>query len=229
MDMPVLVVEDDSSILELVRFNLGTEGYKTIAAKTAEEAIKHVNHEGISLVLLDLMLPGMDGLSLCKVLKTDVLSRNIPVIIVSAKGEDHDIVTGLELGAEDYIIKPFSPKILIARVNAVLRRNGNEVRDAQGPISLGVLSMHPGKREVRVKGERLQLTATEFDILFFLAKRPGWVFTRDQLVAALHGTDYPVTDRSIDVVVAGVRKKLAEASNMIETVRGVGYRFLEGQ
>ena len=226
--MAILIIEDDASIMELIRFNLGTEGYKTIGARTAEEALKYINHEEISLVLLDLMLPGMDGLSLCKVIKTDVISRNIPIIMVSAKGEEHDIVTGLELGAEDYIIKPFSTKILLARVNAVLRRKAEDVRDKQGSISAGILSIHPGKRDVRVNGVRIHLTTTEFDILFFLAKRPGWVFTRDQLVAAIHGVDYPVTDRSIDVVVAGVRKKLTHASKMIETVRGVGYRFLEG-
>jgi two-component system phosphate regulon response regulator PhoB len=221
----ILVVEDDDNILELIRFNLGREGYATLAARASEEALRIVNRTTVSLILLDLMLPGIDGLALCRILKSNVLTRGVPIIMITAKGEEADIVTGLERGAEDYVTKPFSIRVLIARVKAVLRRHGAEVRDERAPLAIGDLSIHPGKREVRIGDRSLYLTATEFAMLNFLAQHPGWVFTRNQLVSAVHGPDYPVTDRSIDVVIAGLRKKLGRGGALIETVRGVGYRF----
>ena len=221
----VLIVEDDDDIMELIRFNCEREGFVTAAAGSAEEALRLVEDNVPALILVDLMLPGMDGLALCQILKSNVLTRGVPIVMVTAKGEEADIIAGLEQGAEDYVTKPFSPRVLIARIKAVLRRHGTEVHDRRAPLIVGDLTIHPGRREVRVGGRPVRLTATEFSVLQFLASHAGWVFTRDQLIAAVHGPDYPVTDRSIDVLIAGVRKKLADSSQLIETVRGVGYRF----
>ncbi len=223
----ILVVEDNADIMELIRFNCEKEGFVTLAAASAEQALKVVERVSVALILVDIMLPGRDGLALCRLLKANVMTRGVPIVMVSAKGEEADIVAGLEQGAEDYVTKPFSPRVLIARLKAVLRRHGAEVRDEQAPLTIGELTIHPGKRAVRHAGQPVRLTATEFAALQFLARQPGWVFTRNQLVAAVHGPDYPVTDRSIDVLIAGVRKKLGAGSGLIETVRGVGYRFSE--
>ena len=172
------------------------------------------------------MLPGIDGLALCGVLKSNVMTRGVPIIMVSAKGEEADIVAGLEQGAEDYITKPFSPRVLIARLKGrVAPPWASRCMTNRPPLAVGELTIHPGKREVKYAGEPVRLTATEFAVLHFLANHPGWVFTRNQLVAAVHGPDYPVTDRSIDVLIAGARKKLGAGNRLIETVRGVGYRF----
>ena len=222
---PILVVEDDPHISELIRFNLGREGFDSVTVPSGEEALSFVNGNRVALILLDIMLPQMDGLAVTRVLKSDVLSRGIPLIIVSARGEEADIVRGLELGAEDYVTKPFSPRVLVARVKAVLRRDGAAVVDEQEPLTLQDLTIHPGKREVRLAGAVIATTATEFDVLLYLAQHSGWVFTRNQLVAAVHGPDYPVTDRSVDVVIVGLRRKLGSRGDWIETVRGVGYRF----
>ena len=221
----VLVVEDDDDIMELIRYSCGKEGLTTVPARTAEDALRLIDENPLSLIMVDIMLPGMDGLGLCRVLKSNVLTRGVPIIIVSAKGEEADIVAGLEQGAEDYVTKPFSPRILMARLKAALRRHGTEVRDQQAPLAIGELTIHPGKREVTCGGRPVRLTATEFEALQFLANHPGWVFTRNQLIAAVHGPDYPVTDRSIDVLMVGIRKKLGVSNCLIETVRGVGYRF----
>lgn len=223
----ILVVEDNADIMELIRFNCEKEGFATLAAASAEQALKVVERVSVALILVDIMLPGRDGLALCRLLKANVMTRGVPIVMVSAKGEEADIVAGLEQGAEDYVTKPFSPRVLIARLKAVLRRHGAAVRDEQAPLTIGELTIHPGKRAVRHAGQPVRLTATEFAALQFLARQPGWVFTRNQLVAAVHGPDYPVTDRSIDVLIAGVRKKLGAGSGLIETVRGVGYRFSE--
>ena len=223
----ILVVEDDADIMELIRFNCEKEGFVTLAAASAEEALRAVEQVSPALIMVDIMLPGIDGLALCRVLKANVMTRGVPIIMVSARGEEADIVAGLEQGAEDYITKPFRPRVLIARLKAVLRRHGVEVHDEQAPLTVGELTIHPGKREVRYAGQPVRLTATEFAVLHFLANHPGWVFTRSQLVAAVHGPDYPVTDRSIDVLIAGVRKKLGASNRLIETVRGVGYRFCD--
>lgn len=223
----ILVVEDDADIMELIRFNCEKEGFVTLAATSAEQALKVVERVSVALILVDIMLPGRDGLALCRLLKANVMTRGVPIVMVSAKGEEADIVAGLEQGAEDYVTKPFSPRVLIARLKAVLRRHGAAVRDEQAPLTIGELTIHPGKRAVRYAGQPVRLTATEFAALQFLSRQPGWVFTRNQLVAAVHGPDYPVTDRSIDVLIAGVRKKLGAGSGLIETVRGVGYRFSE--
>lgn len=223
----ILVVDDEEDILELVRFNLSREGYSVTCAATGEEARDILKTRQVDLLVLDLMLPGMDGLELTRRLKNESRARNLPIIMLSAKGEEADIVTGLELGADDYVTKPFSPRVLIARVRAVLRRQLQPPVDDGEILEIYDLSIHPGRRTVTVGGVPVDLTYTEFQVLFFLAKRPGWVFTRSQIVDAVRGDDYPVTDRSVDVQIVGLRKKLGESGRYIETVRGVGYRFKE--
>jgi two-component system phosphate regulon response regulator PhoB len=173
------------------------------------------------------MLPGIDGLEVAKILKNDSKTQDIPIIMLTAKGEEADIVTGLELGADDYITKPFSPRILTARIRAVLRRKSTPPSDETSIIQHNGLIIHPGRRDVRINGKPVELTYTEFQVLHYLAKRPGWVFTRYQIVEAVRGDDYPVTDRSVDVQIVGLRKKLGFYGKYIETVRGVGYRFRE--
>ena len=173
------------------------------------------------------MLPGLDGLEVCRLLKANPKTQHIPIVMLTAKGEESDIVTGLELGADDYITKPFSPKVLVARLRTVLRRKAKETTDDEIPLKVRDIAIHPGRREVTVKGKPVTLTCTEFQLLHFLAKRPGWVFTRQQIVDAVRGEDYPVTDRSVDVQMVGLRKKLVSCGDSIETVRGVGYRFKE--
>ena len=223
----ILVVDDEEDILELVRFNLAREGYDTICATSGEEALGIAQKERPDLLILDLMLPGIDGLEVTKILKNDVKTKDIPIIMLTAKGEEADIVTGLELGADDYVTKPFSPRVLVARVRAALRRKVKDLPEEESSVKIHNLEIHPGKREVLVDDKQVQLTFTEFAILNFLARRPGWVFTRFQIVDAVRGDDYPVTDRSVDVQIVGLRKKLGSAGKYIETVRGVGYRFQE--
>ncbi len=226
----ILVVEDEEDIRELISYNLKREGFEVVAHETGEEGLKAAIELKPSLVLLDIMLPGLSGIEVCKKLKGDPKTGSIPIILVSAKGEETDIVVGLEIGADDYVTKPFSPKILVARAKAVLRRKEKENEPAEttdGMLEIHKLSMHPGRFEVSVDGSSIQLTVSEFKILQYLAKHPGWVFTRSQIVDAVRGDDYPVTERSIDVQVVGIRKKLGEFGYYIETVRGVGYRFKE--
>ncbi len=223
----ILVVDDEEDILELVRFNLAREGYVLICTTSGEKTLEIARKEHPDLLVLDLMLPGIDGLEVAKILKNDVKTKDIPIIMLTAKGEEADIVTGLELGADDYVTKPFSPRVLVARVRAALRRKVKDSPEEESPVKIHNLAIHPGRREVLVDDKRVQLTFTEFAILNFLARRPGWVFTRFQIVDAVRGDDYPVTDRSVDVQIVGLRKKLGSAGKYIETVRGVGYRFQE--
>jgi two-component system phosphate regulon response regulator PhoB len=223
----ILAVDDEEDILELLRFNLTKEGFAVIGAASGEEALKFARAEKPELILLDLLLPGIDGLEVARRLKKDASTKEIPIIMVTAKGEEADIVAGLEVGAEDYITKPFSRKVLIARVRAVLRRKGAAPADDKEVLAVHDLLIHPGRREVLVKGKPVPLTFTEFGILNFLARRPGWVFTRSQIIDAVKGDEYFVTDRAVDVQIVGLRKKLGSAAKVIETVRGVGYRFKE--
>jgi two-component system, OmpR family, alkaline phosphatase synthesis response regulator PhoP len=221
----ILVIEDDKDILELIRYNLQKEHYQVTSADNGEEALKIVKKDPPHLILLDLMLPGIDGLEICRILKADSSLAMIPIIMVTARGEETDIVLGLELGAEDYIVKPFSPRVLIARIRTVLRRKSKTSTDMSQLIRINELTIHPGKREVLLNSKPLDLTFTEFELLYHLASRPGWVFTRYQIVNAVKGEDYPVTDRSVDVQIAGLRKKLGDYGDLIETIRGIGYRF----
>ena len=229
----VLVVEDDHDIRELVSYNLLKEGFQVAGVASAEEALTIAQSRPLDLVLVDLMLPGMDGLTLCRKLKEDPRTTALSLIILTAKGEDRDIVTGLNLGAEDYITKPFSPKVLVARVRAVLRRGTTprpddaDAEQEDGVLKIHGLMIHSGRHEVQVDGRTVDLTSTEFRVLKLLAGRPGWVLTRQQILDGVHGDNYAITDRAVDVQVVGLRKKLGTAGSLIETVRGVGYRFKE--
>lgn len=223
----VLVVEDEADIQELIRFNLAQVGYRVDKAATGEEALKAVRRDPPGLVLLDLMLPGISGLEVCRLLRADARTENVPVIMLTARGEESDVVAGLNFGADDYITKPFSIKVLLARVAAAVRRGARPAREQGGPLRIAGLELHQGRREAKLDGALLELTRAEFDLLHLLAARPGWVFTRRQIVDAVHGADYPVTERSVDVQVVGLRRKLGGAGQNVETVRGVGYRFKE--
>jgi len=223
----ILVVEDETDILELVRYNLAKDGYRVVEATSGEEALRLAMSAPPHLVVLDLMLPELDGLEVCRRLKNDPRTKHVPIIMLTAKGEEADIVAGLELGADDYIPKPFSVRVFIARVRAVLRRGPRETPSESEAISIHELVIHPGRHEVLVDGKRTPLTSTEFRLLHMLARRPGWVYTRGQIVDSTRGVNYPVTERAVDVQVAGLRKKLGTAGNYIETVHGVGYKFRE--
>ncbi|GAB6906377.1 DNA-binding response regulator in two-component regulatory system with PhoR (or CreC) [Desulfosarcina cetonica] len=223
----ILVVDDEEDILELVRYNLAREGYAVACAASGEEALKAAESEAVDLIVLDLMLPGIDGLEVARRLRQNPATKETPIVMLTAKGEEADVVAGLELGADDYVTKPFSPRILIARMRAVIRRRSG-IGESDGEVlQVRELSIHPGRRHVTANGKSLDLTYTEFQVLYFLARRPGWVFTRTQIVDAVRGDDYPVTDRSVDVQIVGLRRKLGPLGCYIETVRGVGYRFIE--
>jgi two-component system alkaline phosphatase synthesis response regulator PhoP len=224
VDTTILVVDDEEDILELVKVNLLREGYKVIVAADGEEALKLSKAQLPNLIILDLMLPGIDGLEVCRTLKGDPKTEHIPVIMLTAKGGETDIIVGLEVGADDYVTKPFSPKVLIARVKRVLRKKV-ESSLARKTVSIHDVTIDPARHEVAIKDKRISLTLTEFNILYALARRPGMVFTRYQIVDAVHGDNYLVTDRAIDVQIAYLRRKLGPARKYIETVRGVGYRF----
>jgi two-component system, OmpR family, alkaline phosphatase synthesis response regulator PhoP len=223
----ILVVEDEADILELIRYNFEREGYVIVTAANGEDALRLVPAEKPDLVLLDLMLPGVDGLDVCRELKREPETAKIPIIMVTAKGEESDVVAGLELGADDYVAKPFSMKILIARVRMVLRRRHQREPDNRSVLQIHELVINPDYHEVRVQGKPVDLTSTEFSLLHVLARRPGRVLTRDQIIDAVKGEDYAVTDRAVDVQIVGLRKKLGPCSDCIQTVRGVGYRCRE--
>ena len=223
----ILTVEDDEDILELLKYNLAKEGYRVTAVTSGEEGLQLARSTAPDLILLDLMLPGVDGLEVCRRLKLDAKTRRVPIIMLTAKGEEADIVTGLELGAEDYISKPFSTRVLLARVRAVLRRRSTAPPGEDALLKIRELIIDPGRHEVLLRGQAIDLTASEFRLLHLLARRPGWVLTRANIVEGLHGNDYPVTDRAVDVKIVALRKKLGAAADCIETVRGVGYRFKE--
>jgi two-component system phosphate regulon response regulator PhoB len=221
----ILVVDDEEDIRELVRYNLSKAGYNVTTASTGEEALRIAHEVRPMLVVLDIMLPGIDGLEVCRRIKADAALLKTPIVMISALGEEKDVVTGLELGADDYVAKPFSPGVLLARVKSVIRRVGASPIADDATLSIEGLKVNPTRREVHVGDALVELTNTEFKLLHFLMRQPGVVFTRTQIVDGVHGDDYPVTDRSVDVQVVGLRKKLGEIGALIETVRGVGYRF----
>ncbi len=223
----IFVVEDEEDILELLGYNLKREGYSVTTATDGDDALRAIPRKMPDLVLLDLMLPGTDGLEVCRQLKKNLETDAIPIIMVTAKGEESDIVTGLELGADDYITKPFSIKILIARIRSVLRRRKDKIKQTNTLLKIKDIIIDLERREVRIKGKVVEMTFTEFTLLHYLASRPGRVMTRDQIIDAVRGEDYAVTDRAVDVQIVGLRKKLGKCSDCIQTIRGVGYRFLE--
>ena len=221
----ILIVEDEEDIAELVEYNLHRQDYQAEAVGSGEDGLRLAREIEPDLVILDLMLPGLSGLEVCRRLKADPATAGIPVIMLTAKGEEEDIIAGFDAGADDYVTKPFRPKILLARVKAVLGRGAAPRAEKHEVTEIAGITIHPGRHEVHVKDSMVDLTRTEFRILQFLASRPGWVFTRGQIVRAVHGDDYPVTGRAVDVQVAALRRKLGEAGSHVKTVRGVGYKM----
>jgi two-component system alkaline phosphatase synthesis response regulator PhoP len=228
----ILVVEDDSDIQQLVSYNLIRAGLHVSCADSGEEALQILATEPIDAIVLDVMLPGKDGHEICQILRSQKKTQNIPIIMLTARSEDDDIVAGLQHGADDYLTKPFSPKVLLARVKALLRRSANEEtsKGEQGKsddksITCHGMCIHPGRHEVLVAEQEVQLTLSEFALLVLLAARPGWVFSRQQIIDHIRGYDYSITPRAVDVLIFGLRKKLGDAGDSIETVRGIGYRM----
>ncbi|MDA7951111.1 MAG: response regulator [Pirellulaceae bacterium] len=224
--LKILVIEDEEAIQELIRYNLSKEGYTVVVANNGEEGIRLAKQEAPGLILLDLMLPGIDGLEVCKSLKQEIQTAHIPVVMLTAKGEESDIVIGLEMGADDYVTKPFSPRVLLARIKRIIRRPAGNA-DPQETVQYGEIVLMPGPHRVLVQGKSIELTASEFNLLHIFMNRPGWVFTRSRIVDLLRGDNYPVTERSVDVVIVGLRRKLGNCGDCIKTVRGVGYRLGE--
>ncbi len=230
----ILIVEDELEIAELVRFHVEREGFVGRIVQSGRIALQVVESDPPDLILLDLMLPDLDGLEVCRRLKYKNETRDIPILIVSAKGDEADIVAGIELGADDYVTKPFSPKVLIARIKNILRRHGADVSAGVSAASVNAITLADGgliidtdRHEVKVANRRVDLTVTEFGILQYLAAKPGFVRTRDQIIAAVHGDSAVLSSRTVDVHVTALRRKLEDLGGIIQTVRGVGYRLAE--
>ncbi|MEN6363788.1 MAG: response regulator transcription factor [Rectinema sp.] len=232
----ILIVEDDPDIAELLEVTFAKEGWHSSRAADGEAALALLASRNFSACVLDLMLPGMDGLAVLRSLRGSAQGRELPVVIASARGEDSDIVSGLDLGADDYLAKPFSPKVLAARLRAILRRSlqadpdqeaGGEAsqESADEPLKVSGVLLDPRKHKVEFAGVPIALSATEFAVLELFMREPGRVFTRSQTISLVKGEDYPVTDRALDVHILSLRRKLGEAGEFIETVRGIGYRF----
>ena len=222
----VLVVEDEPDIRELIEFNLMKYDYNVLLANNGEKGLKDASSYEPDLILLDLMLPGIQGIDVCRVIKSDENIKNTPIIILSALGQEEDIVSGLEAGADDYVLKPFSLDVLNARIKTVLRRYYQNEKEERNRILFNQnIKINPRTREVVIDGNLVSFTYTEFQILHLLMAHPGWVFTRYQIIDKIRGENYPVTDRSIDFQIVGLRKKMMGKGNLIETIRGVGYRF----
>jgi len=220
----IVVIEDEVDILEVINYNLSKEGFDVCSALDGEEGLALIKKEVPDLVLLDLMLPGLDGIEICRKLKTDYSTRSIPIIMVTAKGEESDIVLGLGMGADDYMVKPFRPRELMARIRSVLRR-GDFIEEGEGLVSIDELVIDINRHEVKLEGKKIVLTAMEFKLLHFLASHPGQVFTRENLLNHVSTDDTFIIDRNIDVHIRSIRKKLNKHRELIETIHRVGYRF----
>lgn len=223
----ILVIDDEPDIIEFIRYNLSKNGYDVTCVASGKEALTNLRLHQPDLVVLDLMLPDVDGLDVCKTMKRDTQMVQIPIIMLTARGEEVDVVTGLELGADDYLTKPFSPRVLLARIKAVLRRQQGQPSEDATILHRGDFVIHPGRHAVLLDGSAISLTSTEFRILHLLARRPGWVFSRQQILEAVSGHDANATDRAVDVHIVSLRRKLGAHGDTIETIRGVGYRFKE--
>jgi two-component system, OmpR family, alkaline phosphatase synthesis response regulator PhoP len=222
----ILIVDDEPDIVEVVRFNLSREGYRVHTASTGEQALLDIRKVRPDLVVLDLMLPGIDGLEVCKRLRAAAETAQLPVLMVTAKSEDADIVTGLEIGADDYVTKPFSPRVLLARIKSLLHKTRTAAAKSEGKtLTVGLITLQLAEHVCRVGGKQVDLTVTEFRILLSLMRRSGWVFSRDQIVEASRGENTVVTLRSVDVHIVRLRQKLGASGDYIETVRGIGYRL----
>ncbi len=220
----ILLIEDDADIAEVVRYNLEREGYRVIDAGDGEKGFVEALRTRPSLILLDLMLPGMDGLEVCRRLRAEDATADIPVIMLTAKGEEADIVVGLEIGADDYMIKPFSPRELVARVKTVIRRVEREPETRKTRVRIGELVLDAARHEVLHDGAPVTMTRAEFRLLWTLVQRPGRVFPRSELVDRITAGESYIIDRNVDVHVSSIRRKLGAAGDMIATVRGVGYK-----
>lgn len=220
----IVVIEDEVDILEVINYNLSKEGFDVCSALDGEEGLALIKKEVPDLVLLDLMLPGLDGIEICRKLKTDYSTRSIPIIMVTAKGEESDIVLGLGMGADDYMVKPFRPRELMARIRSVLRR-GDFIEEGEGLVSIDELVIDINRHEVKLEEKKIVLTAMEFKLLHFLASHPGQVFTRENLLNHVSSDDTFIIDRNIDVHIRSIRKKLNKHRELIETIHRVGYRF----
>ncbi len=225
----VLIVDDEESIRKLIKYNLEKEGYKPITVSSGEEALSTAFSIIPDIIVLDVMLPGLDGIEVCRLLSKDTRTTHVPILMVTARSSDDDIISGLEAGADDYLVKPFSPKILSARIGAILRRKGKNMQSLKtgAVLSLHGISIDIKKHEVTLEGNPVDMSTTEFSILELLCRNPGWVLSRNQIISAVKGDDYPVTERSVDVQILGVRKKLGKLGKYLETVRGIGYRMAE--
>lgn len=222
----VLVVEDEPDILEVIEHNLRREGYRVLTAEDGDTALAVLRQKRPDLLLLDLMIPGVDGIEICRRIRADPSIRAMPVIMVTAKGEESDVVLGLGVGADDYVIKPFSPRELLARVRAALRRGPLGAKHEPGDrVVRGRLSIDTARHEARIDDTLLVLTATEFRLLHWLASHPGRVFTREQILNRIIAQEATVLERNVDVHIRAVRRKLGPCRDMIETIRGIGYRF----
>ena len=225
----VLVVDDERDIVEMITFNLQRAGYEVICAYNGLDAVDLAQKHLPDLIVLDLMLPGIDGTEVTRRLKSDGRTEGIPLVMLTAKGEETDVVVGLTLGADDYVTKPFSVKILLARLAAVLRRREGQSSGDSNILRAGPLEMDTSKHEVVIEGNIAKLTLTEFKVLSALVGARGRVLTRDQLMDKAMGTDVFVTDRAIDVHITSIRKKLGDSAWLVHTVRGVGYRLREDE
>ena len=225
MSYHILAIEDEEDLLELLEYNITAAGYQFTGASTGEMGLEILRNNPPDLVLLDWMLPGISGIDLLKRLRSHPKTKDLPVLMLTAKTEEEDIVKGLEQGADDYLSKPFSVKVLLARVQGLLRRSTGVEEEEK--IALSGVEIFPQKKSVIVDGSQINLTPTEYNILIYLVKKPGWVFSRDQIMSYAHGADHFVTDRSVDVQIVALRKKMGAKGKHIKTVRGTGYKFEE--
>ena len=227
MKTRILIIEDDLDILELVEYNLEREGYEVLTARDGREGFSKVKSSTPDLVLLDLMLPGLDGLEICKMIRKDEELMDTPIIMLTAKSEESDIVIGLELGADDYMPKPFSPKQLVARVKSLLRRTQKNKSEARGDkIKEGPLEIYKDRHEVYLDGSPMSLTLAEYKLLVAIVSKPGVVFSREELLDSVSGKNTYVVDRNVDVHIRSIRKKFGDRAKHISTVRGVGYKWI---
>lgn len=226
----IMVVDDEADIRELIRFNLEKEGFEVVSVSDGETALEEARLRQPDLILLDVMLPGIDGVEVCFKLKSDIAFKSIPIVMLSAKSDESDQLVGLKIGADDYLVKPFSPKVLVAKIGAILRRGdvvSSSHTDEEPVIRFKGLYMNPNDFSVTYKEEPLKLTAVEYKILYFLARKPGRVYTRERIIEQVRGDDVIITGRTVDVHILSLRRKLGEAADMIETVRGIGYKVQE--
>ena len=223
----IFLVEDEEDLVEILNFNLERAGFEVNYTSNGEKALNYLKNNTPDLILLDWMLPGLSGLDICRIIKENEAIKRIPVIMLTAKSQDSNIVAGFENGADDYITKPFSPKVLLARIKKILIRHSEEIGLNNCVVYFDEIKIHPERHQVLLGGIEVHLTLSEFKLLYHLARKPGWVYSRDQIIDTIRGQNYAITDRAIDVLIVGLRKKMGNYGKLIETVRGVGYRFSE--